>query len=104
MTSLRRVAYHQQHNFRWRRVATVLTLSVLVFAFFRAHQSSASARTTTPLRDLAASLQPGTWAELTTNNINATLGFTGGASGNTFGFTENGVWDSVSGQFFFIGA
>jgi hypothetical protein len=41
---------------------------------------------------LANSLQPGTWAELVTNNIAPTLAFTGGASGYTFRFTENRVW------------
>src|SRR5207253_3295245 len=83
---------------------TVIIVTALAFALFRAHGSSASAQaSTTPLGDLAASVQPGTWAELTTNNIAPTLAFTGGASGMTFGFTENGVWDSVSRQFFFIG-
>src|SRR5438128_1432897 len=89
---------------RWRKAATVITVTVLAFALFRAHGSSASAQaSTTPLGDLAASLAPGTWGELITNNIAPTLASTGGDSGMTFGFTENGVWDPVSRQFFFIG-
>ena len=84
----------------WRILAIVIAVSALALAFFHTHSLSAS---TTPLADLANSLQPGTWAELATNNIAPTLAFTGGASGNTFGFTENGVWDPLSRQFLYIG-
>jgi hypothetical protein len=84
----------------WRTLAIIIVVSVLAFAFFRIHRASASS---TPLGDLAASLQPGMWAELITNNIAPTLAFTGGAGGMTFGFAENGVWDPVTSQFFYIG-
>ena len=89
---------------RWRTVATIIAVSAVAFAFFRIHSSSASAQaSTTPLGDLAASLQPGTWAELITNSIAPTLAFTNGDSGMTFGFAEKGVWDGVSKQFLYIG-
>src|SRR2546421_1786995 len=85
---------------RWRALATIIVVSALAFASFRIHSASASS---TPLGDLAASLQPGTWAELITNNIAPTLAFTGGDSGMTFGFAEKGVWDGFSKQFVYIG-
>src|SRR5947209_6356703 len=85
---------------RWRKLAILITIGALALALLCVHTSRASS---TALGNLAASLQPGTWAELVTNNIAATLAFTGGASGNVFGFTENGVWDSGSGQFFYVG-
>src|SRR6266850_2918811 len=85
---------------RLHKLAIIITAIILAFAFFRTHGSSAS---NTALGNLAASMQPGTWKELVTNNIAPTLGLTGGASGITFGFTENGAWDPVSGQFFYIG-
>jgi hypothetical protein len=57
----------------------------------------------TTLSDLAASMQPGQWAELTPNNINPTLTNTGGASAFIFGYTDSTKGDPVSRQFFFIG-
>src|SRR3989454_8294191 len=84
----------------WRKLAILITIGALALAFVRTRALSQSP---TALAALAASLPPGTWGELTTNNIAPTLAFTGGASGNVFGFTENGVWDSGSGQFFYLG-
>src|SRR2546421_2435389 len=84
----------------WRKLAILITLVALALVPFRTRSFSQS---TTALSNLAASLAPGTWAELTTNNIAPTLAFTGGASGTTFGFTENGVWDPLSRQFLYIG-
>ena len=84
----------------WRKLAILITVVALAVVAFRTRSFSQSA---TALASLAASLQPGTWAELTTNNIAPTLAFTGGASGITIAFSENGVWDPVSRQFFYIG-
>src|SRR5262245_31791622 len=50
----------------------------------------------------AARLQPGTFGDVTTTNINPTLSATG-ASGMIFGYTDKGVWDPISRAFFFIG-
>jgi hypothetical protein len=54
------------------------------------------------LSDLVATMQPGQWRELMTNNINPTLS-AGGASGIVFGYTESARWDPVSRQLFFAG-
>jgi hypothetical protein len=51
-------------------------------------------------------MQPGTWAELQTNNLNATFSSSdmgGGASGVIIGYTDDAVWDPVSRQIFFLG-
>ena len=53
----------------------------------------------TPLGDLAASLKPGEWGELSTNNIVPAITNTGGASGFTFGYTEDIKWDPTSKNF-----
>jgi len=51
---------------------------------------------------LAASMAPGTWAQLTTTDIVPTLSATG-ASGGIFGYNEDAVWDPGTRQFFFVG-
>lgn len=57
----------------------------------------------TALEDLAASMKPGTWAELKTNNINPTLTNTGGSSGFVFGYAEEVRWDPVTRKLYYIG-
>lgn len=74
--------------------------AILLWNLAIATPPSASA---TALGDLAASMQPGTWAQLTTVNINPTLTNTGGASGFIFGYTDKAVWDPTTRQLFFIG-
>src|SRR6266446_6378771 len=81
----------------------VITLCASAFVFFYLHTTSAQ---TTALGSLAASMQPGTWAELQTNNLNATFSSSdmgGGASGQIIGYTDDAVWDPVSRQVFFLG-
>ena len=95
-----RVLFPPKEIMIWRKLAIFITVVALTVVAFRTRSFSQS---TTALANLAASLQPGTWAELTTNNIAPTLAFTGGASGITIAFSENGVWDPVSRQFFYIG-
>jgi chitodextrinase len=58
---------------------------------------------TTAMGSLAAQMQPGTWAELVTNNIKATLGATT-TSLNILGYATGGAWDPLSQQYFFIGS
>src|SRR5438093_12125906 len=84
----------------WRKLAILTTLVALALVPFLTRGFS---QNPTALANLAASLPPGTSAELTTNNIAPTLAFNGGASGMTFGFTENGAWHPVSRQFLSIG-
>ena len=58
----------------------------------------------TVLGDLAASMKAGEWRELKTNNINPTLGNTGGASGVIIGYTDDIVWDPNTHGLYFIGS
>src|SRR2546422_7933696 len=78
----------------------VIMLSVFAFAIFQARMTSAAS---TVLGNLAASMQPGTWATLSTNNINPTLSNTGGASGIIFGYTEYIKWDPVGQRLYYLG-
>ena len=58
----------------------------------------------TVLGDLAASMQPGTWADLNTNNISQAFGFTiDGASHNILPFSDDMVWDPVHHLAYFMG-
>src|SRR5258708_2672736 len=59
---------------------------------------------TSVLARTAASMAPGTWAQLATNNIVPTLGQTGGASGFVFGYADKAVWDSTSRRIFYVGS
>src|SRR2546428_1121949 len=79
----------------------LITLSVLAFTNVQVHITSAAG---TPLGDLAVSMQPGTWATLTTNNINQTLSNTGGAAGSIFGYTEYIKWDRVGRRLYYMGS
>jgi hypothetical protein len=61
----------------------------------------------TPLGDIAASLQPGQWAEVKANNqvTNGTSIFsTPENGGSILEYAGKGVWDPVSRQFLFLGA
>src|SRR5262245_51023648 len=55
------------------------------------------------LSNAAASMQPGTWLQITTSNINPTLTGTGGASGFIFGYADSIKWDPVTRQLFYVG-
>lgn len=59
---------------------------------------------TSPLSMLAASMAPGTWAQLSTNNIVPALGQTGGASGFIFGYTDKAVWDAQTRRLYYLGS
>lgn len=56
------------------------------------------------LSDAVAALQPGQWTTIQTNNINAALTGTGGASGFIFGYTETIKWDPVTRRLFYVGS
>lgn len=56
----------------------------------------------TVLSDKAAQMQPGTWAQISTNNISSVLG-ANGASGMIFGYTEYIKWEPISRRLFFVG-
>jgi hypothetical protein len=60
--------------------------------------------TATVLGDLAASMKAGEWRTLTTAGAVAALGQTGGATGNTIPYANNGVWDPVGHAFYFLGS
>src|SRR5437016_6813223 len=79
--------------------STIVATMVFAFLLLPAHTSFAG----TPLGDLAASMQPGTWASLATNNINPTLVATG-ADGNSLGYTDDITYDPASQKFFYIGS
>jgi chitodextrinase len=61
-----------------------------------------SAQTSTSFGSLASQLTPGQFSVLTTSGITEALRATG-ASGNIFGYTDDGVWDPRSQSFFFVG-
>jgi len=82
------------------KCTSALMLIVLGFTIFVIHNTSAA---TTALGNLVASMQPGTWAQLSTNNINATLSNPGGASGIIFGYTEYIKWDPVGHRLYYLG-
>ena len=82
---------------------TILQFQVILGAILLWNLAIATPASATTLGDLAASMQPGTWAQLTTVNINPTLTNTGGASGFIFGYTDKAVWDPTTRQLLFIG-
>ena len=55
------------------------------------------------LATLAASMAPGTWAELQTSGMSATMKVSG-TTGHIIAYTDDMVWDPVSKQVFYIGA
>jgi hypothetical protein len=55
----------------------------------------------TALGQLAASMQPGTWAELTTNGLTNDLLYI--APGHLLQYADSAVWDPNSRQFLFVG-
>src|SRR5262249_50082232 len=56
----------------------------------------------TALAQLAATMKPGAWAELKTENLVETLRAKG-ASGAIFGYNEDAVWDPKTRQFYYVG-
>jgi len=56
----------------------------------------------TEMGRLAASMKPGTWAELKTAGIVETLK-ANGASGAIFGYSEDGAWDPETRRFLYLG-
>lgn len=59
----------------------------------------------TPLSELAASLMPGEFAELETENGAPVLAERmGGATGSILPYSEDAVWDGATGRFYFIGS
>ncbi len=61
-----------------------------------------AAQAQTAMGALAASMAPGTWAQLTTTNIVPTLE-ANGASGAIFGYSEDAAWDPASRQWLYVG-
>jgi hypothetical protein len=61
----------------------------------------ATAVNATSMSDVAAPLQPGQWAELTTGNFNQAL--LGDGSYDLFYFTDDIAWDPLSRQLLFVG-
>src|SRR5712691_8816285 len=81
----------------------VFVVIIIVFALglSRLYYTSAAS---TALGNLVASMQPGTWAPLSTLNINQTLSNTGGVSGTIFGYAEYIKWDSVGHRLYYMGS
>ena len=73
-------------------------LSAVFFVFGALHSGYAN----TPLDDLAASMTPGTWAQLPQTNINAVLG-QGSISGNQLPFAMTAAWDPSRQILHFVG-
>jgi hypothetical protein len=57
----------------------------------------------TAMGTLAAQMSPGTWAELNTSGIEVALGQTGGATGSLLPYTDEGIWNPATKEFFFAG-
>src|SRR5438477_13078050 len=88
---------------RMRRIALVTALSIVAVVAICRMTTSAG---TTALETLANSMQPGTWATLVTNNIDATLGPTlqNGSSFNILAEGPKMEWDPNTQQVFFYGS
>lgn len=82
------------------RLVIMIALSVSASVLFNVRIAPAA---NTTAGSLAASMQPGTWAELTTSNISATLAKTGGSSNVILAYADTAVWDPASQRFFFVG-
>jgi chitodextrinase len=84
-----------------KRIGHALALANLVLVSLLLPSFEAAAQSAT-IGSAAAQLGPGEWTEITTSNISSVLGASG-SSRMVFGYTDDGVWDPVSRQFFFIG-
>jgi hypothetical protein len=79
------------------RYAVIIVMCLMVYALpVRADHST--------LHTAATNLAAGSWVELSTTNIVTALGGTSGASGFTFGYTDQMVWDHVGHKGYFIGS
>src|SRR2546425_1150953 len=78
----------------------IIALIVFAFAIFHVHNTSAAQ---SALGNLVASMQPGTWAQLTTNNINPTLTDPNGVSKVIFPYAEYLKWDHVGHRLYYLG-
>jgi hypothetical protein len=78
----------------------IVTACVGALVSIHAHSSQAASA----LQTLATSLQPGQWAEFTTNNIGPTLGPTfGGSTQNVLAESPEMVWDPLTQKVLFFG-
>jgi hypothetical protein len=82
-----------------RIVGRVWWIVVALVAVFGVGSSRAQA---SPLSELAASLEPGDWGELATEQIDVVLA-AGGASGIQIPYSEDIVWDPQTQRLFFVG-
>src|SRR5947208_4892916 len=94
------VATLRETDMKLLSCAVVILLIALGCMLFEVHSTSAASTT---LANVAASMQPGTWAQLNTNNINPTL-IANGASGIIFGYAEYIKWDSVGQRLYYMGS
>jgi hypothetical protein len=81
-------------------LSVIITLIVLAFAIFHVHNTAAAG---TALGDLAASMPPGTWAQLTTNNINRTFTDPNGVSKVIIPYAEYIKWDPGGHRLYYLG-
>jgi hypothetical protein len=88
-------------NVKNLKYLSLLSFLVLLL-FFTNHRAKAQAGTA--LGNLASSMQPGTWASLSTSNITPTLSNTGGSSNMIFGYAESARWDAASRKVFYLGS
>ena len=80
----------------------VMSLASLGFSFWLFLASAQTAQASV-LSDLAASMAPGTWAEIATSNMAPSLANVSGASGIILYYSDDMVWNPSTQQAFFIG-
>ena len=90
---------------RWQRMMMTSVLAMLGLAFLNATpQAAEPKRGPTPLGKLAASMKPGTWAELPTEGLTNQILKAPTAKGlDIMGWSDDGHWDGKTGQFLFMG-
>jgi hypothetical protein len=78
----------------------IIPLVIAVLAFVVHPISTSAASDGTAIGNLAESMQPGTWAELVTNNMDAAISM----NDSIFEFSNNLVWDPASKRAYFLGS
>ena len=74
---------------------------LIYFLGFWIYYEQATSAAATALGTLAASMQPGTWAQLNTNNISELAH--GNVAGNIAPYAMTSVWDPGTGRIYFQG-
>src|SRR5262245_14165116 len=83
-----------------RKVYLFFVIFTMLLLLYTSQQSRAQGGTT--LGNIAASMQPGTWAQVAQTNINAILGV-GPSTGNKLPFASSAAWDSSRLKLHYVG-